>query len=1840
MKLQEQIGPLTESFSLTPSQQRIWLAEKMYSGTAINNICLSSMKEGPVDYNVLEEAIHSFVRRNEATRLALAEDNELPRQFVRPYSPFHVPSMDFSESANAEAEAQEWMHQQAQVPLHVKGALFQFYFIKAGANKGGFYSVFHHIISDGWSILNMVREIWKTYEILLLKNEEIAAENNPSFLQTIDSEAKYTQSSRFARDKEFWNRRFQDVSAEQLRKNGDETEGKRVDFLLSQELSGRIKSFLTEQGCSMQALLNSVAAIYFYKTEGENGLIVGMPVSNRIGKREKEMFGMFASTIPFRLQMNADGNIHDLLKQANSQLSQSLVHQKYPYEWLIQDLELHKKGFDGLFDKSVNVYNFKPVTYVGGDAVETNEYYTGNQLFSLQMKVNDWRSDGALTVSFDYKKSDYADAQIEQMWTSMNRILTHILDAPERCVNDIEMIDPVEKAKILHGWNNAFSDYQRDKTLHQLFEDQVERTPEAIAIVLGNQRLTYRELNERANRLARNLQKQGAGADQLVAIMVDRSLEMVVGVMGILKAGGAYVPVDPTYPADRIAYMLQDSGAKLLLAQRGRMADVQCTAQVVYVDDQASYDEDGTNVKAATGPNGLAYVIYTSGSTGKPKGVMIEHRNVINTLNWKQQIWKLNEHHRVVCPLSFAFDAFVPGLFVPLLSGATHIMLLDEETKNPQSVAEAIASYQATHLIIGPSLLSAVLPQLDPEGAESLRSIVLGGEALTSELAERIYSACRAVEIIHEYGPTESSIVASALKVERGIPITIGRPIDNTRIYIVNTAGQMQPVGVVGELCIAGEGLARGYLNRPELTEEKFVENPFAPGEKMYRTGDLARWMPDGTIEFIGRMDHQVKIRGYRIELGEIETALLTIPVICEAVVLARVDHTGDKYLCAYVVADCEVSVQDMRAHLSRHLSSYMIPAQFVQLKKMPLSSNGKIDRKALEQIEQFLSLEIAYEAPRNEQETIIASIWQEVLGVARIGIDDHFLERGGHSLKAMMMLSRVEKKLGMPLSLSQFFKSPTIRAWAEHLAKAQHNQTARYVDIEQISVQQAYAVSPAQKRMYLVSQMEGASLGYNIPEAWRIEGKLDSLRLEKALKDLAERHESLRTSFTLLDGRLVQRIEDVSFPLTHESATAEQLEQISRAFIQPFDLAQAPLFRAKIVTESPTMHWLLLDIHHIIADGISMNVLLEDLWSLYRGEQLLPLRVQYKDYATWQNQELGKPAHQLHRQYWNDVMRGELPVLNLPLDRPRPAVQSYVGSKVVFHTDAALKEGLLRLAQDTGSTLYMVLLAVYNTLLANYTGQADLLVGTPVAGRNHADVHRMAGMFVNTVVMRNAPEANKTFRAFLEEVKANALAAYDHQDYPFDELVEQLGLPRDISRNPLFDTMFTHQNMEMDRAALEVDGLQIRAEAVPYEVSKFDLTLTAIEAGDRLELVFEYSTALFERERIQRMAGHLLELMRAAVSDPEQALRALNMLTAIERSQLIEQFNDTAADYPRHKTIPELFVEQAGKTPDAVAVVFENEKLTYGELNERANQLARTLRQQGVGTDQLVALMVNRSIEMVVGVLGILKAGGAYVPIDPTNPLDRIQYMLEDSGAKLLLTQRELHADMTFAGNTVYLDESDSYHEDGRNVHEVARPNHLAYVIYTSGSTGKPKGVMVEHQAVVNRLHWMQAQYPLTADDRILQKTTFTFDVSVWELMLWMFSGASMVLLAPGAEKDPEAIAEAICMYGATAMHFVPSMLSVFLDTLSARPDAGGQLRTLRYVFTSGEALQSHHVERFNQLIPRNQTRLINLYGPTEAAIDVTYYDCPEHGEIASVPIGRPIDNIQLYIVGGDHSL
>uniref|UniRef100_UPI0013571877 amino acid adenylation domain-containing protein n=1 Tax=Paenibacillus puerhi TaxID=2692622 RepID=UPI0013571877 len=1068
--------------------------------------------------------------------------------------------------------------------------------------------------------------------------------------------------------------------------------------------------------------------------------------------------------------------------------------------------------------------------------------------------------------------------------------------------------------------------------------------------------------------------------------------------------------------------------------------------------------------------------------------------------------------------------------------------------------------------------------------------------------------------------------------------ISIGRPVPNHRVYIVDPQGHLAPVGVPGELCVAGAGLARGYLDRPELTAEKFVISRFS-GERMYRTGDLARWLPDGRLDYLGRIDHQVKIRGYRIELGEIEAKLLQVEEMQEAIVIAREDSAGQSQLCAYFVAARELAASALRGALGSELPGYMVPAHFVQLPQMPLTPNGKIDRKALPAPEGLMSRETEVTAPRSLMEAKLVRIWQEVLGVDAVGIHDHFFELGGHSLRAAALITRIHKEFNRNVPLKAVFEYPTIAQFAEAMGGL---EISVFASIPPAGKSEYYPVSSAQKRLYILSQLEGGQLAYHMPAFITLEGQLDRERFGRALGQLIARHEALRTGFELVEGVPVQRIyPEVPFELAIRPAGAASAEEHIREFMTDFDLSRAPLIRVELIEQEANRHLLLLDMHHIISDGVSMSIFIDDIIRLYHGEELPPLRIQYKDFAAWQQSEAHREWASKQESYWLDLFAGELPVLDLPADYARPAVRSFRGDAVTFLIDEKRTDALRRIGSQTGSTLYMVLLAAYKTLLHAYTGQEDIVVGSPVSGRPHADLEPIIGMFVNTLALRSYPAASLSFEAYLHEVKSRVLEAFEHQDYPLEELIERLDVKRDLSRNPLFDTMFVMQHAQSNQAGFDGLRLEPYSDGGPKAV-QFDLTLEAMEEGETLACSLQYTDALYTRETAWRMVRHFLRLLDLIGDNPQIKLGELELVTPQEKEQILHGFNDTAADYPREKTIHGLFEEQARRTPEQIAVRFEDEQLTYRELNEQANRLARRLRAEGVKPGDMVAVLTERSLEMLVGIYAILKAGGAYVPIDPDFPEERIRFIAEDSGARMLLGQERLlprvPADLELSGiRSLSLNDAAVYDADGSDLEPAAGPQDVAYVIYTSGSTGKPKGVMIEHHSVLNRILWMHERYPIGASDVILQKTAFTFDVSVWELFWWAMVGASVCLLTPGGEKSPERIRETIRRYGVTTMHFVPAMLHAFLEDAEQQPERllAEQLGTLRHVFASGEALPPQHVARFQQTVAWvNRCRLINLYGPTEATVDVSYFDCEPDVPYPVIPIGKPIHNTRLYIL------
>ncbi|WP_154394610.1 non-ribosomal peptide synthetase, partial [Burkholderia pseudomallei] len=1468
--------------------------------------------------------------------------------------------------------------------------------------------------------------------------------------------------------------------------------------------------------------------------------------------------------------------------------------------------------------------------------------------------------------------------------------LTRALSAnPGGELAELDVLPAAERTQVLHGWNETGRAYARDACLHQLFEAQVSRTPEAAAVICGDETLSYTDLDARANRLAHYLRGQGVGPDTRVGLALGRGVEMMTGLLAILKAGGAYVPLDPGYASERLRAILDDSRPAIVLADAAGRAALDALAGAPPIADLhadasrwSALPSTPPRVEGLT-PRHLAYVIYTSGSTGQPKGVMVEHASVVNL--WRALDEAIYRTHpsarRVSLNASIAFDSLVKQ-WVQLLSGRTLVVVPEPVRFDGRRLLDAIGRDRIDVFDCTPSQLALIEGARGPEDEAYPQVTLVGGEAIGEGMWSELASASSRT-YYNVYGPTECTVDATLARITAEHAPHIGGPLANVRAYVLNERLSPAPVGVRGELYIGGAGVARGYLNRPELTRERFIDDPFVAGGRLYRTGDLARWRTDGKLEYLGRNDFQVKIRGFRIELGEIEAQLAKVAGVREVVVLARdsasevhdsaTEHATpdalspspetstatatatatEKRLVAYYTGDADVVA--LRAQAAQHLPSYMVPSAYVRLDAWPLTPNGKLDRRALPAPADDAYARAEYEAPQGAKEEALAAIWRELLHVERVSRHDNFFELGGHSLLAVQLVSRLRQALSVEVALSTVFDAPVLSALAERL---EAGNTEVLPPIPLAPRDGRIALSLAQQRLWFLTQLEGVSEAYHMSGAVRLDGPLNREVLQRALNRIVMRHEALRTCFVREEGEPIQVIQPhadltVSYhdlreaeSIRHEAGNREQrAKDLSQAHASaPFDLSRDLPVRVLLLQLEDEAHVVQVVMHHIASDGWSVGVFLQELSALYgsfiaeQGDPLAPLPLQYADYAAWQRRWLASGQLEKQGAFWQTNLSGAPTLLELPTDRPRPPKQSHAGASVEVKLGAALSERVKRLSQRHGVTPYMTLLSSWAAVLSRLSGQEEVVIGSPVAGRNRTEVETLIGFFVNTLALRLDLSSEPTVGELLKRTKAQVLSAQAHQDLPFDQVVERVKPPRSTAHPPLFQVMFVWQNMPAGE--LTIPGLTIRAVETPLQTAQFELTLSLQEAGDDIVGHLNYASALFDESTVRRYVTYwrrLLEGMTAGAAD--QTIVGLPLLDEAERKQVVYAWNATERDYPIEQCIHQLFEAQVDRKPEAIALTFDGQRLGYAELNARANRLAHYLQERGVGPDRLVALCAERGIEMVVGLLAILKAGGAYVPLDPSHPPERLRRMLDDTNPVAVLVD-DIGADALASFESHVAARSPRVHLS-RDIAQwracsPANPStpreraarRLAYVIYTSGSSGEPKGVMNEHRGVVNRLWWMQQTYALDERDAVLQKTPFSFDVSVWEFFWPLMSGARLVIAKPEGHKDPAYLSELIDRERVTTLHFVPSMLQAFLEDEGAARGCG----SVKRVMCSGEALPPSLVKRFYRCLP--DARLHNLYGPTEAAVDVTAWACDAEEGGASVPIGRPIANTRIYVL------
>jgi amino acid adenylation domain-containing protein len=1262
----------------------------------------------------------------------------------------------------------------------------------------------------------------------------------------------------------------------------------RVKFKIIGELYSKCVSACKGTDHALHMLFTAVLVVLLHKYmyDDNNDIIVGSPIYSQDMDTDANI-ELINTVLALRNQINDDMTFKELLTQVRQTIIEAVENQNYPLEILMKKLglEFFEKDIP-LFDIAILVENIHDKKYL-------------HHIIHLNMIFSFFRGDKSIDGVIEYNGALYREQTVERIIRHYIQVTKTVLFESGLKLSDIDLLSEEEKKQILYDFNDTAREYPASKAIHELFEEQVKRTPDHVALTgpklqntkykiqtkyksqitnykqssalradfdtFGPMHLTYKELNEKSNQVAYLLREKGVLADSIIGIMMERSVEMIIGIIGILKAGGAYLPIDPEYPQERIDYMLKDSNAALLFTGR----ELSDTGK-----EKGGRRPGCVEVEMSVS---LAYVIYTSGSTGRPKGVGVEHRSLVNAVTWQSRFYNITDRDHTTQYASFGFDASVLEIFPCLVQGAL-LHIIDEETRLEP---EKLNRYFEKHGITFSFLPTPYCERFMELENRSLRVLLAAGDKLRTFIK-------RNYQLVNNYGPTENSVAAAAFPVDKHYHnIPIGKPIHNNCIFILNTCDlKLQPIGVVGELCIGGDSLSRGYLNNPELTAERFVDYRSNRSyrtyfsEKIYKTGDLARWLPDGNIEFIGRVDQQVKIRGFRIELGEIESQLEKHDKIREAVVTAKESKNGEKYLCAYVVADNECPVSQLGQYLSRQLPGYMIPSHFVKLDMIPLTPGGKVDRKVLPEPDAPTGTE-AYTAPQDEIEKKLVEIWSEVLSLEKekIGIDANFFWLGGHSLRAITMVSRVHKELNVKLPLAVLFKIPAIRDLAQYIKESAEDKGTW---IEPIEKKEYYSLSSAQERFYVLQHIDPESTAYNMPITIKLEGPLVKERFEKAFKKLIDRHESLRTSFGLVKGEPIQRIhEKVDFAVGYSESSGSGPGKIIANFIKSFDLAKPPLLRLGFIKIAEKEHILMFDMHHIITDGISMGIFIKDLMAFYAGKELPPLRLQYKDFSRWQHDQLTSGKLKKQQEYWLGLFSGELPVLKMPWDYPRPPVQSFEGDSISFHFEAELSRKLNLLVRESGTTLYMVLLALYNILLSKYIRQKDVIVGTPTAGRKHPDLENIIGLLLETIAIRNYPEGEKTFEEFLEEVKENTLNAYENQAYPFSQIIKQPGIENenDRSRNPLFDVMLIVQNIDTRLEDLRIDELKIEPyQGTSHKVSKVDITLEAVEGEEGIFFNLEYCTKLFKRETMIRFINSFKKVASVVLEDRKIRLKDIEI--------------------------------------------------------------------------------------------------------------------------------------------------------------------------------------------------------------------------------------------------------------------------------------------------------------------------------------------------------------------------
>jgi amino acid adenylation domain-containing protein len=1781
--------------------------------------------QGALDTELFVKAFQEVVIQHESLRTLFKKNSEgIAQQYILEPEAFvnSTQIIDLTGKEHPETEALALILQKQERVFDLAEApLFESVLLQTTATEAIYYLSMHHLISDGWSLEVLTRTVFEYYQKLTAGETIQHSETALQFKDYAHWLATQEQTEKYIKAAHYWVQQFQEnvpvlqLPEYQKRPAVKTFNGQQYRHTFTTSLTDQLKNIAKEHQVTLFTTLMSAVNVLLARYSNQQEIIVGTPIAGREHPDLEDQIGLYINTLAIKSEIAPKATLSEILKKKGQELLEAYAHQQYPFDQLVDRLSLQRDTSRApLFDVMVVLQNQrqltsftqqpKDITITPFDIPVTTAQF--DIVFTFVEADN-------LQLNIVYNTDIYAADFIQNIGEHLENIFTEIITHPECKVAEIDLVTEAERNILLQEFNRTSAPFP-NATVIELFQENVIKTPEHTAVTYQNTSISYRELDVLSNRLANYLISQHhVHTGDLVVLLLNRSENIVVAILAVMKAGSAYVPVDPTYPAARIQDIVEDVSPKVII-------DDTFLQEFLNIEDIPE-----TTPQQLPNENDTAYVIFTSGSSGKPKGVVITHKGLTNF------VWAYNlKKSRSSLTGNYVFDVTVMEIFTAMISGSTLVIPEKETVMAPEAYANFLYECKITHCYIPPMHVDAVAEALAEKDQVFLERIMVGVEGIKKESIAWFLD--HGVEVMNAYGPSETTVCTSFYHVNTLEEITtfnlpIGKPLPNFQVHILNEHSQLlQPLGVIGELCVSGIGLAKGYWNRPDLTEEKFIPNPFVEGAKLYKTGDLARWLPDGNIEFIGRKDHQVKLHGYRIELEEIEHALESWDEISDAVVLVR-EKNGEKSLIAYLISE-PIELHQLRAELNTVLPQYMVPNYYVFIDKVPLTVNGKTDRKALLQLENIQTATREYIPPQSETEKQMAVIWQRILDVERVGLTDNFFELGGDSMKSVKLSNALQKELGYQISINDIFEKPTIGELCKDQKKHTHNA------IPLAPQQDDYPVTPSQKRMWVLSRFSKGNEAYNIPNVLELKGKLDIALFQQAVQQAVIRHESLRTIFKEDEsGELRQYIlpeEDSNIAINiHENLNASEVQNvIATHYKTPFDLAKAPLFSIAIIRKSATHALLLFNMHHSIGDGWSMEVLCREIISdyntLYQGNELLQkeLPIQYKDYAVWLENELNTAGMERSKAFWLDQFSDAIPVLELPTKASRPKLKTYTGDTVTYQFSDTFGQLLTQFTKAHGATVFMGLMAGLKGLLYRYTGQTDMVLGTPVAGREHPDLEHQIGVYLNTLAIRSTFENGHTLQELLQIQKENLREAYAHQSYPFDLLVDDLNLKREVSRSPLFDVLIAFQNYKGifrdDMFAIEDASITLYPTEA-RKTSQFDMSFIFMSEAELFNLTVEYNTDLFTADFVEKMATHLENFMIEGMQHPSKTLSEIQYLTSAESKLLLETYTNTRTLYPKNQNLLTLFQEQVAINPHKTALIFEETEWSYAKLDEVSSQLANYLLHNfDIQSEERIAVILERNHWVIVSILAILKAGGAYVPIDHDLPKERTDFILTDCDINICIDETVLEAFQT----------TPTKHHNTPTI--TSDSENLAYVMYTSGSTGMPKGTLIEQKSII-RLVKNTNYIDFDTVHTILVTGSVSFDATTFEFWGALLNGGTLVLCPKAVLLDIRKMGALIKARKVDTMWFTAGLLHQFVDQDISI------FAPLKNILAGGDKLSVKHIKKLLNTYPEIQ--LINGYGPTE---NTTFSICHpiSKGEIPAhtVPLGKAISNTACYIL--DHNL